>query len=39
MDEKKGAPEKIKNWFQRDKGFQEIQEHVKKGGLVGFAEK
>lgn len=39
MDEKKGAPEKIKNWFQRDKKFQEIQEHVKKDGLVGFAEK
>ncbi len=39
MDEKKGAPEKIKNWFQRDKSFQEIQEHVKKDGLVGFAEK
>jgi len=39
MDEKKGAPEKIKNWFQRNKDFQEIQEHVKKDGLVGFAEK
>ncbi|MCP4623776.1 MAG: substrate-binding domain-containing protein [bacterium] len=39
MDEKKGAPEKIKNWFQRDKSFQEIQEHVQKDGLVGFAEK
>jgi len=39
MDEKKGAPEKIKNWFQRNKDFQEIQEHVKHDGLVGFAEK
>jgi ribose transport system substrate-binding protein len=39
MDEKKGAPEKIKNWFQRNKDFQEIQEHVNKDGLVGFAEK
>ena len=28
MDEKKGAPEKVKNWFQRNKDFQEIQEHV-----------
>lgn len=39
MDEKKGAPKNIKNWFQRNKDFQEIQEHVKKDGLVGFAEK
>lgn len=39
MDEKKGAPEKIKNWFQHNKDFREIQEHVKNDGLVGFAEK
>jgi ribose transport system substrate-binding protein len=39
MDEKKGAPEKVKSWFQRNKDFQEIQEHVNKDGLVGFAEK
>ncbi len=39
MDEKKGAPENVKNWFRRNKDFQEIQEHVNKDGLVGFAEK
>ncbi len=39
MDEKKGAPEKVKTWFQRNKDFQEIKEHVSKDGLVGFAEK
>jgi ribose transport system substrate-binding protein len=39
MDEKKGAPENVKKWFQRNKDFQEIQEHVNKDGLVGFAEK
>jgi ribose transport system substrate-binding protein len=39
MDEKKGAPQKVKSWFQRNKDFQEIQEHVNKDGLVGFAEK
>lgn len=38
MDEKKGAPKKIKQWFQHNKDFQEIQEHVKEKGVVGFAD-
>lgn len=38
MDEKKGAPKKIKEWFQHNKDFQEIQEHVDDKGLVGFAD-
>jgi ribose transport system substrate-binding protein len=38
MDEKKGAPKKIKEWFQHNKDFQEIQEHVDEKGIVGFAD-
>ncbi len=38
MDEKKGAPKKIKQWFQHNKNFQEIEERVQDKGLTGFAD-
>jgi ribose transport system substrate-binding protein len=40
MDEKdkKGAPKKIKEWFQHNKDFQEIQERVEEKGIADFAD-